>query len=56
MGIPDITIKVSRGAYEETILTKSQEKLTTDLNDKILELTSAVKDKGCRVCVLRHWI
>ena len=51
VGIPDITIKVSRGAYEETILTKSQEKLTTDLNDKILELTSAVKDKGCRVCV-----
>ena len=51
VGIPDITIKVSRGAYEETILTKSQEKFTTDLNDKILELTSAVKDKGCRVCV-----
>ena len=51
VGIPDITMKVSRGAYEETILTKSQEKLTTDLNNKILELKSAVKDKGCRVCV-----
>ena len=56
VGIPDITIKVSRCAYEETTLTKSQEKLTTDLNDKILELTSAVKDKGCVYAPLRHWI
>lgn len=51
VGIPDITSKVSMDAYEETILTKSITELTETFTESLLDLSAAIKKKGCEICI-----
>ena len=51
VGIPDITKRIRRGAYEEFAFIDEDDTLASNIQNQILELSEAVKIAGCEVCV-----